>query len=493
MPARLARSAALAAAGLLLGPTPAARAQAWDNPFGGDWNNVWNWQSPPGVPAGGNAQTLGFVVPDVLSYTANNNIPGTLTLNALNFSNPSGMAGSGTVTIGGNPITFDAATGPAFITNNGSGTVTITNNLGFANPNQQLVFNGTGAGTVRLAGSLGQLTGSPTNSVVFNTDPLATTSLENSNLNYQGTFTLASGVVRLIQPGGLGVNTSNTLTIAGPNTLIDLAFVGQGTLHGDVVLSGGDLNLAGAPQLNFIGGQVSGPGGLVIHSGFIQPAVPGNSFTGDVRVFGGQLGVGTTLGVLGSGTGPVQLGRPYGSGGIGSSAGSFPAAQLYLDSGATASGVVTLAGSVSGSELRFTSSATTFTRPRSRSTSTAGRSRPPGTARPPRTRRSARSTSAGPGRSRSTPAAPGRRSSSPRSTGYRAAGRCGSAGRASATPRTCSSPAGWPPPAGPAPPARPPSRSSPTRSAGRAAPTSAPASSPSSPAPSRPRGSGRCR
>src|SRR5207248_2336869 len=313
-------------------------------------------------PAGGNAQTLGFVVPDVLSYTANNNIPGTLTLNALAFANPFGQTGSGTVTIGGNPITFDGGAGSGFVTQNALGAVVITSNLSFANPNTALVFNGAAPGLVQLAGPLGQITGSPTNSIVINTHPLGVTSFEASNPNFQGPVTLASGTVRLTQPGGLGVNASNTIAVAGPNTLLNLAF-NSGTIAGNVNLFGGDLNLAGITgtgQPNFLGGQISGSGGLVVHSGLISPTNAANNFTGDVRVFGGRLVIGSVAGAapLGAGTNPIQLGRPYGSGGV------FGASNLFLDNGAAAGGGVTAAGSFSGAEIQFTGAgALTFGRP----------------------------------------------------------------------------------------------------------------------------------
>src|SRR5439155_1501555 len=116
--------------------------------------------------------------------------PGTLTLNALAFANPFGQTGSGTVTIGGNPITFDGGAGSGFVTQNALGAVVITSNLSFANPNTALVFNGAAPGLVQLAGPLGQITGSPTNSIVINTHPLGVTSFEASNPNSQGPVTL---------------------------------------------------------------------------------------------------------------------------------------------------------------------------------------------------------------------------------------------------------------------------------------------------------------
>jgi autotransporter-associated beta strand protein len=350
------RPAVLLLLAATLGPVAPAQAQTqtWNNPFGGDPGSAYNW-SPPGVPVSGTGTVLNFNLYDLLGYTANNGI-GALTVNSLTFGNAGGLAQSGSFTLSGNTITLDAAgTGNAFVTNNAQGTVTISAPIifGTTNPNMALVFNGTGTGTTVVGGTI---SGSGTNGIVINTNPLGVTQFTGANGGYGGTTTLTQGILSLGNVNALGASNTNTITVNGPNTILNFALPAAGTVPNDITLAGGNLNLTGNLVTNTLTGTVSGTGSLVLNSGLFSPTNTNNSFSGDVRVFGGRLVVTSSVptagnnSVLGAGN-AIQIGRTYGAGGLNGNA------QLFLD------GSLNATGALSGAEMLVTAAGVTISRP----------------------------------------------------------------------------------------------------------------------------------
>src|SRR5262249_38369028 len=155
-----------------------------------------------------------------------------------------GVLGSGTVTLGGNALTFDAAgSGNAAINLNTQGSVNLSSaiNFGTTNPNMALNIGGTGAGTLTLSGAI---TGSPTNTLVINTAAKAVTSVTGNNTTFLGTTTLTQGILQIGNVNALGGQSSNTITINGANTILAPNLAAAGTIANDIAMTGtNNLNI----------------------------------------------------------------------------------------------------------------------------------------------------------------------------------------------------------------------------------------------------------
>jgi autotransporter-associated beta strand protein len=195
-----------------------------------------------------------------------------------------------------------------------------------------------------MSGTPSSITGG---TMAFGANPARFTVTSGSDLTISSATTGTAGLIKTGQ-GTLILNTPSTITVAAGTSFFG---VGQGTLrygvanalpttpnifvnggatldingttstvgningYGNVNIGSGTLTVGSIAQVVAFGGALSGDGTLIKSTPGITTNLAGNSigsFTGNVQVLGGTLGV-LTPGAIGSGTSPILLGNTSGS------------------------------------------------------------------------------------------------------------------------------------------------------------------------------------
>ncbi|HET6406273.1 MAG TPA: hypothetical protein VFG14_00195, partial [Chthoniobacteraceae bacterium] len=263
----------------LCNPRLFAATETWNNFTGvNNWSVGANWLDGSAPIGGDPSLDAVFGGTSAVSYTANNDIV-SLLLNTLTLTSNS----SGLVTISGNLLDFNFDNTAAAITQNGSGTVNIDNDI---NANFDLVLGGTGSGLVTLNGAisgfggmtfgsgnwrLGSINNSFSGNININTASFvelkpvgpAPQSVSLAQFGAGGTLTIDGGTLKLTTVGTGNMNVGRSITFGASGGILDLT--NSNTENPPAQggnIAGGDLNLtlnnaASAPAvIKWNGGQV---------------------------------------------------------------------------------------------------------------------------------------------------------------------------------------------------------------------------------------------
>ena len=255
------------------------------SPVTGTWNAAANW-AENAVPASSTGTVLVFGgAAGAAAYTANDDISGTFSLNALTLSSANTSAAG---TISGNALNFG---GPApTLTQNGAGAFVVANNLALT---ATTAFGGSGVGNVTLSGTL---SGAGIGLTVANAG--------GASLIISGTASALTGAITInngarLQVGD-GANNSGTLYTGVSGQITD-----NGTLTFGRPSQGSNLTQGGS----FSSAPIVGSGAVVMASaGSTLVLTAANTYTGTTTIAAGVLQLGSasfpTAGAL-SGTGAI--------------------------------------------------------------------------------------------------------------------------------------------------------------------------------------------